>query len=65
MQNGEREILQHVCKNLSIFLRALLDNSYGDLRAAVRRPVGIKKKVKLGPGLASLIFNAVTGSGLC
>lgn len=24
-----------------------------------------KEKVKLGPGLARLIFNAVTGSGLC
>lgn len=40
-------------------------NSYGSLGAAKPKLMGITQKVKHAPGLASLTFNAVTGSGLC
>lgn len=40
-------------------------NNYGGLGAAKLELMGITRKVKHAPGLASLTFNAVTGSGLC
>lgn len=62
------EILMSCLENLghvNTTVCSACNNIYGSQGAAYQEFVGITWRVKCAPGLASLTFSAVTGSGLC